>query len=139
MTERPNNNRIESSHLLNISDKEKYGRVFSEDYYIIVKYDSKPLKRYQSSHSVVSNSLRPHESQHVRLPCPSPAPRAYSNSCPSCRCCHLTISSSVVPFSFHLKSFPASGSFPISRFFASGGHSIGVSTSASVLPMNIQD
>ena len=73
------------------------------------------------------------------LPCPSPAPRAYSNSCPSCRWCHPTISSSVVPFSSCLQSLPASGSFPMSPFFASGGQSIGVSTSASVLPMNTQD
>ena len=75
-----------------------------------------------------------------RLPCPSPTPGAYSNSCPSSRWCHPTISSSVVPFSSCLQSFPASGSFPIqSQFFTSGGQSIGVSASASVLPMNIQD
>ena len=73
-----------------------------------------------------------------RLPCPSPTPRACSNSCPSSWWCHPTISSSVIPFSC-LQSFPASGSFPMSQFFASGGHSIGVSVSASVLPMNIQD
>ena len=69
----------------------------------------------------------------------SPTPRVYSNSCPLSRWCHLTVSSSVVPFSSHLQSFPASGSFPVSQFFPSGGQSIGVSTSASVLPMNIQD
>ena len=75
-----------------------------------------------------------------RLPCPSPTPGAYSNSCPSSRWCHPTISSSVVPFSSCLQSFPASGSFSIqSQFFTSGGQSIGVSASASVLPMNIQD
>ena len=90
----------------------------------------------QFSHSVVSDSLQPHGLEHARPPCPSPTPRAYSNSCPSSRWCHLTISSSVVPFS-HLQSFPASGSFPMSQFFTSGGHSIGVSASASVLPMNI--
>ena len=74
----------------------------------------------------------------ARLLCPSLTPRAYSNSCPLHRWCHPTISSSVIPFS-HLQSFPASGSFPMSRFFTSGGQSIGVSASASVLPMNIQD
>ena len=75
----------------------------------------------------------------MRLPCPSPTPRACSNSCPSSQWCHPTISSSVIPFSSCLQSFPASGSFPMSRLFASGGQSIGVSASASVLPMNIQD
>ena len=81
--------------------------------------------------------LRPHGLQHIRLPCPSPSPRAGSNSCPSSQWCHPTTSSSVIPFSSWLQSFPASGSFPMSRFFASGGRSIGVS--ASVFPMNIQD
>ena len=89
--------------------------------------------------SVVSNSLWPHGLQHTRLPCPSPTPGAYLNSCPLSRWCHPTISSSVVPFSSCLHSFPASGSFPVSEFFASGGQSIGVSASASVLPKNIQD
>ena len=92
----------------------------------------------QFSHSVVSDSLRPHGLQYARLPCPSPTPRACSNSCPSSQWCHPTISSSVVPFSSCLQSFPASGSFPMSNFFASGGHSTGVSASASVLPVNIQ-
>ena len=91
----------------------------------------------QFSHSVVSNSLRPHESQRARPPCPSPTPRAHSNSCPSSQWCHPTISSSVIPFSSRLQSFPASGSFPVSQLFTSGGQSIGVSASASVLP--IQD
>ena len=77
--------------------------------------------------------------QHARLLCPLPIPGAYSNSCPSRRWCHPTISSSVVPFPFCLRSFLASGSFPVSQFFASGGQSIGVSASASVLPMHIQD
>ena len=77
--------------------------------------------------------------QHTRLPCPSPTPRAYSNSCPSSQGCHPTISFSVVPFSSCLQSFPASESFPMSQFFTSGGQSSGVSASASVLPMNIQD
>ena len=93
----------------------------------------------QFSRSVMSDSLRPHESQHARPPCPSPSPRVHSNSCPLSRWCHPTISSSIIPFSFCLQSFPASRSFPISQFFTSGGQSIGVSASASVLPMNIQD
>ena len=93
----------------------------------------------QFSCSVVSNSLWPHELQHARLPCPSPTPGACSNSCPSSRWCHPTISSSVVPFPSCLQSFPASGSFLMSQFFTSGGQSIGISASASVLPMNIQD
>ena len=76
---------------------------------------------------------------HSRPPCPSPTPRVYSNSCPSSQWCHPTISSSVVPFSSHLQSFPASGSFQMSQFFTSGGQSIGVSASASALPMIIQD
>ena len=98
--------------------------------------------RFQSvqfSCSVMSNSFLPLGVQHSRLPCPSPTPRACSNSCPSSRWCHPTISSSVVPFASYLQSFPASGSFPMSPFFASGGQSIGASASASVLPMNIQD
>ena len=87
----------------------------------------------------MSNSLWPPGLQHTRLPCPSPTPRAYSNSCPSCWWWHPTISSSIVPFSSCLQSFPASGSFPMSLFFTSGSQSIGVSASASVIPMNIQD
>ena len=93
----------------------------------------------QFSHSVVSNSLRPHGLQHTRLPWPPPTPRACSNSCPLSRWCHPTMSSSVIAFSSCPQSFPVSGSFPVSQFFASGGQSIGVSASASVLPMNIQD
>ena len=93
----------------------------------------------QFSHSVVSNSLQSHELQHTMLPCSSPTPRACSNSCPSSRWHHPTISSSVVPFSSCLQSFPTSGSFQMSQFFASGGQTIGISDSASVLPMNIQD
>ena len=92
----------------------------------------------QFSLSVVSNSLRPHGLQHARLPCPSPTPGACSHSCPSSRWCHPTISSSVIPFSSCFQSFPASESFPLSQFFTSGGQSIGVSSSASVLTMNIQ-
>ena len=92
----------------------------------------------QFSHSVVSDSLRPHGLQHTRPPCPPPTPGVYSNSCPLSRWCHPTISSSVIPFS-HLQSFPASGSFQMSQLFMSGGQSIGVSASTSVLPVNIQD
>ena len=92
----------------------------------------------QFSHSVMSDTLWPHGLQHARPPCSSPTPRIYSNSCPLSWWCHPTISSSVISSS-HLQSFPASGSFPMSQLFASGGHSIGVSASASVLPMNIQD
>ena len=91
------------------------------------------------SRSVVSYSLRPHELQHTRLPCPSSSPRASSNSCPLSGWCHPTILSSVVPFSFCLQSFPASGSFLMSQLFISGGQSIGTLASASVLSMNIQD
>ena len=86
-----------------------------------------------------SNYLQPHGLQHARLPCPSPTTRAFSNSCTLSQCCHLTISSSVIPFSSCLQSFPESGSFQMSQFFTLGGQSIGVSASASVLPMNIQD
>ena len=93
----------------------------------------------QFSHSVVSDSLWSHGQQHTRLPCPSPTPGTYSNSWPLSRWCHPTILSSVIPFASRLQSFPASGSFPMSQFFASGGQNIGVSASASVLPMNIQD
>ena len=92
----------------------------------------------REGHSHLSDSLQPHGPQHARPPCPSPTPRACSNSCPLGWWCHPTISSSVVPFSFRLQSFPASGSFPMSQFFTSGGQSTGVSASASVLPMNIQ-
>ena len=93
----------------------------------------------QFSCSVVSNSLQLYGLKHARFPCPSSTPRAYSNSCPLSRWGHPTISSSIVPYSSHPKSFPASGSFPMSQLFASGGQSIGVSASTSVLPMNIQD
>ena len=93
----------------------------------------------QFSRSVVSNSLRPHGLQHTRPPCPSPSPGACSNSCPLSQWCHPTISSSIIPFSSCLQSFPASGSSPMSQFFTSGGQKTGASTSASVLPINIQD
>ena len=93
----------------------------------------------QFSCSVVSNSLQPHRLQHTRLPCPSPTPRAYSNSCPLHWWCHPVISPFVIPFFSCFQSCPASGIFPMSQFFTSSGQSIRVSASASVLPKNIQD
>ena len=106
----------------------------AKEYYSAIQFRS-----VQFSHSVVSDSLRPHELQHARPPCPSPTPRVHSNSCPSSWWCHPAISSSVVPFSSCPQSLSASESFPMSQFFAWGGQSIGVSASASVLPMNTQD
>ena len=103
------------------------GKKFTLDYII------------QFSHSVMSDSLQPHESQHARPRCPSPTPGVHSNSCPSSRWCHPAISSSVVPFSSCPQSLPASGSFPMSQLFTWGGQSIGVSASSSVLPVNTQD
>ena len=99
-------------------------------------YD-KPLVQF--SRSVVSDSLGPHGLQHARPPCPSPTPKTSSNSSPSSWWCHPTISSSVIPFSCCLLSFPASGSFPMNQFFPSGGQSPGAPASASVLPVTIQD
>ena len=96
------------------------------------------LSSLQFSHSVMSDSLWTHGQQHARLPCLLPTPGAYTNSCLSSQWYYATISS-VIPFSSHLQYFPASGSFPMSQFFTSGGQSIGVSASTSVLPMNIQD
>ena len=93
----------------------------------------------QFSHSVMSDSLWPHEPQHARPPCPSPAPRVHPNPCPSSQWCHPTLSSSVIPFSSCPQSFPASGSFQMSQLYISGGQSIGVSASTSVPPMNTQD
>ena len=93
----------------------------------------------QFSCSVVSNSLRPHEPQHARPPCPSQTPGVHPNPCPSSQWCHLTISSSVIPFSSCPPSFPASGSFQMSQLFASGSQSIGISASTSFLPMSTQD
>ena len=103
--------------------------------YILNLFETK----LQFSHSVVSDSLRPHESQHARPPCPSPTPGVHSDSCPLSWWCHPTISSSVVPFSSCLQSLPVSGSFQMSQFFASSGRSIGVSALTSDLPMNTQD
>ena len=101
--------------------------------------EGKPISSVQFSHSVVSDSLRAHGLQHARPPCPSPTPRVYSNSSPSSWWCQPFISFSIVPFSSHLQSFLASGSFQMSQLFASGGQIIGVSASTSVLPMNTQD
>ena len=92
-----------------------------------------------SSISVISDSLWPHGQQHARPSCPSPTPSIYSNACPLSQWCHPIISSSVIPFSSCLQSFPASGFFQMSQFFTSGGQSIGVSASTSALPLNIQD
>ena len=89
--------------------------------------------------SVVSNSLWPHVLQHARPPCPSPTPRVFANSFPLSQWCHPTVSSSVLPFSSCSQSFPASGIFPMSQLFTSGGQTIGVSVSVSVLPVNVQD
>ena len=97
------------------------------------------ISSVQFSHSVVSDSFRPHELQHARLPCPSPTPGVHPNSCASSRWCHPAISSSVVPFSSCPQSLPASESFPMSQLFAWDGQSIGASALASVLPMNTQD
>ena len=93
----------------------------------------------QFSHSVVSDSLWPHGLQHARLPCVSPIPGVYPNPCPLSWWCHPTISSSVVPFSSCLQSFPATGSFQMSQLITSGGQSIGASASTSILPINTQD
>ena len=97
------------------------------------------LSSVQFSCSVASDSLWPHESEHARPPCPSPTPGVYPNPCASSRWCHQAISSSVIPFSSCPQSLPASESFPMSQLFTWGGQSIGVSASASVLPMNTQD
>ena len=97
------------------------------------------MYQFQFSRSVMSDSFRPHGPQHARPPCPSLTPGVYSNSCPLSWWCHPTISSSVIPFSSCLQSFQASGSVQMSQFSGSGGQSIGVSISTSVLPMNIQD
>ena len=97
------------------------------------------ISSVQFSRSVMSSSLWPHGLQHTRPPCPSATPGVYSNSCPLSQWCHLTILSSVIPFSSSPQTFPPSGSFQMSQFFASGGQSIGVSASTPVLPMNTQD
>ena len=110
--------------------------------YVLIIYSSNSSTVFEIllfNHSVMSDSLWPHGLHHASLPCPSPSPGACSNSCPLNLWCHPTILPSVIPFSSCLHSFPASGSFPMSQFFASGGQSIRASVSASVLPRNIQD
>ena len=119
-------------------------RVFANESVLRIKWPkhrnfSFSISSVQFSRSVVSNSLRPQEPQHARPPCPSPTPGVHPNPCPLCQWCHPTIWSSVVHFSSRPQSFPASGSFPVSQLFASGGRSIGVSASTSVLPVNTQD
>ena len=104
----------------------------------IYKYISEPLRWMWSSFIIVFSALGSWFPQFSLVPCPSPTPGAYSNSCPLSQWCHPTTSSSVVPFSSRLQSSPASGSFPMSQFFTSGGQSIGASASASVLSVNIQ-
>ena len=106
---------------------------------MIEKHKHQLLSSVQFSHPVVSNSLRAHEPQHARPPCPSPTPRVHPNPCPSSQWCHPTISSSVIPFSSCPQYFPASGSFQMSQLFSSDSQRIGVSASTSVLPMNTQD
>ena len=116
---------------------------FFQNYFTLGSFIQRVLKimshSVQFSRLVVSNFLRPHEPQHTRLPCPSPTPGVHPNPCPLSQWCHPTISSSVIPSSFCPQSFPAPGSFPMSQLFTSGGQSIGVSASTSVLPMNTQN
>ena len=107
-------------------------------YPVVTKIYTK-MPSVQFSHSVVSDSLWPHELQHARPPCASPTPGVYPNSCPLSRWCHPTISSFVIPFSSCPQSFSASGSFLMSQLFASGGQSIGISASTTILPMNTED
>ena len=107
--------------------------------YFLFVFNRIQISSVQFSHSVMSESLRPHESHHTRPPCPSPTPKVYPNSCPLCRWCHPTISSSVNPFFSRLQPFPVSGFFPMSQLFTSGGQSIGVLASTSDLPVNTQD
>ena len=107
-------------------------------WFLNMKLGVKGINSVHFSSVSESNYLQPHGLQHARLPCPSPTTRAFSNSCTLSQWCHLTISSSVIPFSSCLQSFPESGSFQMSQFFTLGGQSIGVSASASVPPMSIQ-
>ena len=123
-------------------DMEFYNNKYLKYISVILGIGSEQRQRdcsVQFSCSVISDSLQPHELQHTRPPCPSPTPGVYPNSCPLSRWCHLTISSSVVPFFSCLQSFPTSGSFQMSQLFTSGGQNTGVSASTSVLPMNTQD
>ena len=115
------------------------GSVHFRDQFCFIFFQLFILYSVQFSRSVVSDSLRLHESQHARPPCPSPIPGVHPNSCPSSRWCHPAISFSVAPFSSCPQSLPASESFPMSQFFTWGGQSIGVSAPTSVLPVNTQD
>ena len=134
--EKSSKNKEKKSHLnapVQAFKKSNYVRRFQ------CKIDLTKRTSVQFSHSVVSDSSWPHELQHARPPCPSPTPGVYLISRPSSRWCHLAISSSVIPFSSCPQSLPASGSFPMTQLFTSGGQSIGISASISVLPMNTQD
>ena len=122
-----------------MSEVEQWDTEFSSKLTLVEQSRKIRTRSVQFSCSVLSDSLRTHELQHARPPCASPAPRVHPNPCPWSRWCHPTISSSVVPFSSCPQSFPASGAFQTSQLFASGGQSIGVSASASVLPINTQD
>ena len=117
----------------------KIGKRVCQDCILSLAYLTSIQSSVQFSHSVMSDSLWPHEPQHTRPPCPSPTPGVQPDPCPLSRWCHPTISTSVIPFSSCPQSFPASGSLQMGQLFASGGQSIGVSASASVLPMNTQD
>ena len=122
-----------------VSEIKNPGKEITEHIVLILVVYAQTFSSVQFSRSVMSNSLQPHGPQHTRPSCPSPTPGVYSNSCPLSRWCHPIISSSVIPFSSVLQSFPASGYFQMSQLFTSGGQSIGVSVSTSVLPMNTQD
>ena len=119
--------------------KFEYGLWFISSFFLDSTYWSLYYHSVQFSCSVMSDSLQPHETQHARPPCPSPIPGVHPNPCPLSWCCQPTISSSVVPFSSCPKSFPVSGSFQMGQLFTSGGQSMGVSASTTVLPMNTQD
>ena len=114
-----------------------FGKIFIEFFKVSMTHN--PFSLVQFNRSVVSDSLRPHELQHTRPPCPSPTPKVYPNPCPLSQWCHTTISSSVILFSSCPQSFPESESFPMSQLFSWGGQSIGVSASTLVLPMYTQD
>ena len=130
--------RKNSNFPLRTPDRPFFNQVVKVSSPKINQADITPIRSDQISRSAVSNSLRPHESQHARPPCPSPTPRVHPNSCPSSRWCYPAISSSVVPFSSCPQSLPASESFPMSQLFTWGGLSTGVSASASVLPKKSQ-
>ena len=124
------------------ANKSSLGKPYVTGTWLVIdihETNSMPWRSSQFSRSVMSDSLRPHELQHARPPCPSPTPGVHPNPDPSSWWCHPTISSSVVPFSSYPQSLPTSGSFQISQLFTSGGQSIGVSASTLVLPMNTQD